>query len=89
MENMVPRKAELQSWGHSGKSNVLPNIVKLLNIHRRLTRQKMRMDNLSLRRNVLAHFGKMSCAIGFYKGLEKRQERSCHRLDRALNDSYR
>ena len=69
--------------------NVLPNIVKLPNIHRCFTRQKTRLDNLSLRRNVLAHFGKKACATVFYMGFEKRQERSCYIIDRALNDSFR
>ena len=72
MENMFPPKAEMQYWGHCGIGNVLPNIVKLLNIYRRLTRQKMRVDNLSLGRNVLAHLEKKSCATGFYMVLEKR-----------------
>ena len=56
-ENIVSWKAEVQSWGHWGIGNVLPNIVKLPSIHRRLTRQKMHTDNLSLRRIVLAHYG--------------------------------
>ena len=56
MENMFPPKAEMQYWGHCGIGNVLPKIVKLPNIHHRLTRQKMRMDNLSSRRSALANF---------------------------------
>ena len=57
MKNMVHWKVEMQSWGHNGIGNVLPKIVKLPNIHRCLTRQKMRTDNFSLRRNGLAHLG--------------------------------
>ena len=56
MENMFPPKAEMQYWGHCGIGNVLPKIVKLPNIHQRLTRQKMRMDNLSSRRSALVLF---------------------------------
>ena len=73
MENMVPRKAEMQlgTWGqletlgHCGKCNFLPNIVKLPNLHRRLTRQKMRTDNFFLRRNALAYFGNYPCESSF------------------------
>ena len=54
MENMFPPKAEMQYWRHCGISNALPKIVKLPNIHLRLTRQKIRMDNLSSRRSALA-----------------------------------
>ena len=43
----VSPKAEMRYWGHCGIGNVLPKIVKLPNIHQRLTRHKMRMDNLS------------------------------------------
>ena len=52
MENMFPPKAEMLYWGHCGIGNVLPKIVKLPNIHQRLTRQKMRMDNLLSRRSL-------------------------------------
>ena len=55
-EEHVPPKAEMQYWGHCGIGNVLPKIVKLPNIHQRLTRQKMRMDNLSSRTSALANF---------------------------------
>ena len=58
---MFPPKAEMQYWGHCGIGNVLPKIVKLSNIHQRLTRQKMRMDNLSSRRSALANFER--CAL--------------------------
>ena len=68
MENMFPPKAEMQYWGHCGIGYVLPKIVKLRkdivretskivklrNIHQRLTRQKMRMDNLSSRRSAVS-----------------------------------
>ena len=89
MENMVPRKADMQSWGTFRYRQYPSNSVKLPIIHRRLTRQKTRMDNLSLRRNALAHFGKKACATGFYMGLEKRLEGSGYRIDRALNDNHR
>ena len=56
MENTLPPKAEMQYWGLCEIGNVLPKIVKLPNIHQRLTRQKMRMDNLSSRRSALANF---------------------------------
>ena len=55
MENMFPPKsgdAVLGTLRDIG--NVLPKIVKLPNIHQRLTRQKMRMDYLSSRRSALA-----------------------------------
>ena len=54
MENMFPPKAEMWYWGHCRIGNVLPKIVKLPNIHQRLTGQKMRMDNLSSRKSALA-----------------------------------
>ena len=44
--------------GYCGIGNVLPKIVKLSEHSQRLTRQKMRMDNLSSRRSALATFRK-------------------------------
>ena len=57
-EHGPPKSGDTVLGGHCGIGNVLPNIVKLLNIYRRLTRQNMRMDNLSLGGNVLAHLEK-------------------------------
>ena len=71
MENMFPPKAEMQYWGHCGKGDVLPKIVKVPNIHQRLTRQKMRMDNLSSRRSALANFGRSAL---FRKSVSSRRE---------------
>ena len=47
-KNMVPRKAEVRSWGHYGIGKILRNIVKLSRLHRRLTSQKMPTYNPSL-----------------------------------------
>ena len=71
MENMFPPKAEMQYWGHCGKCDVLPKIVKVPNIHQRLTRQKLRMDNLSSRRSALANFGRSAL---FRKSFSSRRE---------------
>ena len=71
MENMFPPKAEMQYWGHCGIGNVLPKNVKLPNIHQRLTRQKMRMDNLSLIRSALANFERSAL---FRKSASSRRE---------------
>ena len=71
MENMFPPKAEMQYWGHCGIGNVLPKIVELQNIHQRLTRQKMRMDNLSSRRSALVNFERSAL---FRKSASSRRE---------------
>ena len=71
MENMFPPKAEMHYWGHRGIGNVLPKIVKLPNIHQRLTREKMRMDNLSSRRSALANFERSAL---FRKSASSRRE---------------
>ena len=71
MENMFPKKAEIQYWGHCGIGNVPPKIVKLTNIHQRLTRQKIRMDNLSSRRSALA---KKSASFEIRKSASSRRE---------------
>ena len=71
VENMFPPKAEMQYWGHCGIGNVLPKIVKLPNIHQRLTRQKMRMDNLSSRRSALVNFERSAL---FRKSASSRRE---------------
>ena len=71
IENMFPPKAEMQYWGHCGIGNILPKIVKLPNIHQRLTRQKMRMDNLSSRRSALVNFERSAL---FRKSASSRRE---------------
>ena len=71
IENIFPSKAEMQYWGHCGIGNVLPKIVKLPNIHQRLTCQKMRMDNISSRRSALA---KKSTSFEIRKSASSRRE---------------
>ena len=61
----------MQYWGHCGIDNVLPKIAKIPNIHQRLTRQKIRMDNLSSRRSALA---KKSASFEIRKSASSRRE---------------
>ena len=61
----------MQYWRHCGIGNILPKIVKLPNIHQRLTRQKMRMDSLSSRRGALA---KKSASFEIRKNASSRRE---------------
>ena len=86
-----PEKAEIANLGgHCRIGNVLPNIVKLLNIYRRLTRQKMRMDNLSLGRKRSCTFGEKVVRHWLLHGISKAfRSVSGYRIGRALNDSYR
>ena len=71
MENMFPPKTEMLYWGYCGIGKVLPKVVKLPNIHQRLTRQKIRMDNLSSRRSALANFERSAL---FRKSASSRRE---------------
>ena len=74
----VPPKAEMQYWGHCGIGNVLPKIVKLPNIHQRLTREKMRMNNLSSRRSALVNFER-SALVNFERSALFRKSASSRR----------
>ena len=71
MESMFPPKSGDAVLGHCGIGNVLPKIVKLPNIHQRLTLQNIRMDNLSSRRSALA---KKSASFEIRKSASSRRE---------------